>query len=174
MMLHSSIHPLRLAWWAATRFCFKTSETVCMSTLLWLNTFSHVQCNLASQLGCIGHAANVGFLPQSSNFGVHLLTVVSIVRRSLNPCTFNSPGNASSNQVTGSDCWEELSVSNSSYSKYKLTDGQSNTYWESAAEVGKNWIHIKMKPRNVIRLVVLLRTYVERFMYVYQLPTALS
>lgn len=79
------------------------------------------------------------------------------ISRSLNPCTFNIPGNVSGKQVTGSDCWEELSVSSSNYSKYKLTDGQSHTYWESSAEVGKNWIHIKMKSRTVIRYVVLLR-----------------
>lgn len=56
-------------------------------------------------------------------------------------------------QVTGSGCWEELSVSSSQYSMYKLTDGQSNTYWESSADVGKNWIHMKMKSRTVIKSV---------------------
>lgn len=58
-----------------------------------------------------------------------------------------------SKAVAGSECWEELTVSSCFYSKSKLTDGLSGTYWESSSEVGKNWIHLKMKSRTIIKLV---------------------
>lgn len=67
-------------------------------------------------------------------------------------CNSRTLGNVANRQMVGSDCWEELSVSSCYYSKHKLTDGLSSTYWESSGDVGKNWIHLKMKSRTVIRL----------------------
>lgn len=67
--------------------------------------------------------------------------------------TSHIPEKVGNKVVAGSECWEELTVSSCFYSKSKLTDGLSSTYWESSAEVGKNWIHLKMKSRTVIKLV---------------------